>query len=242
MRNPQPRKPKRLDEICRPNILQLNIEGLTVSKIWVVSQLATKHEAQIILLQETHCTIPDRLEIPNFTLASATFSRIQGLVTFIHDRLQCTLTDQSHEEPAIEWICVDVNGLKVINIYKPPTAQLSSTFIPTHAHPCLYAGDFSCQHADWSYASIRPDGVYLVDWANKNGLDLLHNPKDAPSFFSGRWNSGTNPDLPFLSLGRDSNRSHDKCVLEKFPRSQHRPSLITALKMVAPVPSAPCKR
>ena len=109
----------------------------------------------------------------------------------------------------------------------------------TFVHPCLYAGDFNCQHADWGYASNSPDGVYFVDCASKNGVDLLHNPKDAPSFFSGRWNSGTNLALAFLSLRRDSNRSH---VLEKFPRSQHRPSLITACKMMTPVPSTLYKR
>ena len=49
--------------------------------------------------------------------------------------------DQSVEESAIEWICEDANGLKVINIYKPPTAQVSPTSIPTYAHPCLYASD-----------------------------------------------------------------------------------------------------
>ena len=209
--NPWPWESKTSDEICRPNILQLNIEGLTASKICIESQLATRHKAQIIFLQETHCTTPDWLELPNFALASATFSRIHELVTFIHYKLQWTLTDQSPKESAIEWICVDVNGLKVIKVYKPPTTQLSPTSILTYAHPCLYAGDFNCQHADWGYSSNSRDVVNLVDWANKNALDLLHNPKNAPGFFSGRSNSGTNPDLAFLSLGRDSNRFHDRC-------------------------------
>ena len=34
----------------------------------------------------------------------------------------------------------------------------------------------------------------------------------------------------------------NRCVLEKFPRSQHRPSFITAAKLMAPVPSEPVKR
>ena len=80
-----------------------------------------------------------------------------------------------------------------------------------------------------------------MNWTNKNALDLLRNPKDAPSFFCGRWNSETNPDLAFLSLGRDSSSSHDRRVLENS-RSQHRPSLITACKLGVPVPSAPYKR
>ena len=45
----------------RPNILQLNTEGLTTDKISVIEQLAYKNKAFIIVLQETHCTTADKL-------------------------------------------------------------------------------------------------------------------------------------------------------------------------------------
>ena len=44
-------------------------------------------------------------------------------------------------------------------------------------HPCLYAGDFNCHHADWGYSTTSPDGESLVDSATKSNLALLHNPK-----------------------------------------------------------------
>ena len=59
--------------------------------------------------------------------------------------------------------------------------------------------------------------------------------------FSHRWNVGTNPDLAFESFGQDS-RLPDRHVLGKFPRSQHRPSLITPPKLKVPVHSDPVKR
>ena len=40
----------------RPTILQLNIEGLTASKMNVLHHLAMQSDALVILLQETHCT------------------------------------------------------------------------------------------------------------------------------------------------------------------------------------------
>ena len=43
-----------------PSILQLNMEGLTASKMNVPNHLATEHEALIILLQETHCTSAEK--------------------------------------------------------------------------------------------------------------------------------------------------------------------------------------
>ena len=108
-------------------------------------------------------------------------------------------------------------------------------------HSCLYAGDFNCQHVDWGYDANSADGEYLVGWANTSNLALLHNPKNAASFHSGHWNTSTNPDLAFVSIDMDS-RLPDRHVLEKFPRSQHRPSLITPPRFACPAPRKPAKR
>ena len=91
------------------------------------------------------------------------------------------------------------------------------------------------------YNANSTDGECLVGWANANNLSLLYNPKDAASFHSGRWNTSTNPDLAFVSIDSDS-RLPDRHVLEKFPRSQHRPSHITPLRFARHVPSKPVKR
>ena len=68
---------------------------------------------------------------------------------------------------------------------------------------------------------------------------------DAASFHSGRWNTSTNPDLPFVSIDSD-NRLPDRHVFKrfqgKFSRSQHRPSLITPPTFARHVPSKPVKR
>ena len=114
---------------------------------------------------------------------------------------------------------------KIVNVYKPPPTRLRTLDLQVFPHPCLYAGDFNCCHADWGYDDNSPDGECLAGWASVNYLALLYNAKDAASFYSGRWNTGTNPDLAFASVGPNS-RLPDRRVLEKFPRSQHRPSLI----------------
>jgi len=77
-------------------------------------------------------------------------------------------------------------------------------------------------------------------WATSNSLGPLYDPKQTASFFSHRWNVGTNPFLAFGSFGQDS-RLPDGCVLGKFPRSQHRPSLITPPKLKVPAHSDPVK-
>jgi len=42
-----------INEDPRPNILQLNTEGLTADKIYVIEQLAYKNKVFIIIPQET---------------------------------------------------------------------------------------------------------------------------------------------------------------------------------------------
>ena len=81
----------------------------------------------------------------------------------------------------------------------------------------------------------------MADWASINCLALLYNAKDAASFYSGRWNTGTNPDLAFASASPNS-CIPDRRVLKKFPRSQHRSSLTTPPRFAMAVPSMPVKR
>ena len=83
-----------VNKFRRPAILQLNIEGLTASKMSVLCHLAAQREALEILLQETHSTSAKRLVLPDYQLAGFFLSRKHGLATFVHERLKWTLFDQ----------------------------------------------------------------------------------------------------------------------------------------------------
>ena len=74
----------------RPTILQLNIEGLTASKMNVLHHLAMQSEALVILLQETHCTDAEKLVLPYYQLAGSSFSRKSSLARLVHERLRHT--------------------------------------------------------------------------------------------------------------------------------------------------------
>ena len=230
-----------VNKFQRPSILQLNIEGLTASKMSVLHHLALQCEALVILLQETHSTSVERLDLPSYHLAGFSLSRKHGLATFVHERLKWILIDQSPPTSEIEWVCVDVDNYKIVNVYKPPPTRMQASDLPAFPHPCLYAGDFNCHHVDWGYNNNNPDGECLAGWASANNFTLLYSPKEAASFHSGRWKTDTNPDLAFASVDLDS-RLPDRRILGKFPRSQHRPSLISPPKLAHPKPSKPVKR
>ena len=163
---------------------------------------AVQYETLVILLQETNCTCADKLTIPGFALAGSSLSKKLGLATFVHDRLKRTFV----EFPAIsetEWLCVDVDGYRIVFVYKPPSTRLQASDLPVFPHPVLYAGDFNCPHVNRGYGTSSADGERLVAWTSLNGFVARHNPKDVATFHSGRWNTGTNPDLTFVSVGPD---------------------------------------
>ena len=61
------------------------------------------------------------------------------------------------------------------------------------------------------------------------------------SSHSGPWNTSTNPDLALVIIDSYSCLP-DRHVLEKFPRSQHRPSLIASPRFARSAPSKPVKQ
>ena len=77
-----------------------------------------------VVLQETHCTDAEKLVLPNYQLAGSFLSRKHGLAMFVHERLRYTLLDQSPPTSEIKRLCVDVDGCKIVNVYKPPPTRL----------------------------------------------------------------------------------------------------------------------
>ena len=137
-----------VNKFQKPAFLQLNIEGLTTSKMNVLHHLAVQYQALVIIFQEKDCTCADKLIIPGFTLAGSSLNRKHCLATFVHDRRKWTLVAQSPATSETEWLCVDVDGYRIVNVYKPPPTRLQASYLPVFPHPVLYAGDFNCPHAN----------------------------------------------------------------------------------------------
>ena len=157
--------------------MQLNSEGLTASKMNLRHHLAVQYEALVIFLQETHCTCADKLTILGFALAGSSLSRKHGLATYVYDRLKWTFVDQSPSTSDTEWLCVDVDGYRIVNVYKPPPTRLQASDLLVSPHPVLYAGDFNCPHVNWGHRTSSANGECLVVWASLNGLASPPRPK-----------------------------------------------------------------
>ena len=49
---------------------------------------------------------------------------MSSIATFVHERLKWITIGQSPPTSETEWLCVDIDGYKVVNVYKPPPIRL----------------------------------------------------------------------------------------------------------------------
>ena len=206
-------------------LLQLNAEVISKAKIQVIEHLATKNLATVILLQETHVTNPDVLNIPGYSLAAYTSSRVHGVATFVQCPTKWRDIASSTLAEEVEWVTTEVEGVNITNVYKPPGIRLCLDSLPRYQQPCIYAGDFNCHSTTWGYSSTNTDGTTLEHWASNTDVALLYDPKQPRSFRSARWGTSTNPDLglPILEhvrFGESSNASRSPSTYHRL--SSHR--------------------
>jgi len=220
-------------------LLQLNVEGLTKAKISVLTRLAQAHAVTAILLQETHYKDRSHLKIPGYNLAACTESEVYGTPTCVKHHAKWSAIAVCPENSLLEWTATEVEGVTIINVYKPPSVKMDKFSLPCFSRPCMYAGDFNFRSTTWGYRSTDACGEALEDWASASGLNLLHDPKQPDSFHSCRWNTGTNPDLAFVNL---AGPLPHRTILEPFPKSQHRPSLIPPINPIEPLTAKPVLR
>ena len=222
-------------------IIQLNVEGLTTAKLDILEQLATNNKATVVLLQETHKENYTLLKLHGYTLAGQTKSRHHSLATFIRDDVPWSPAGQCAPDTVVEWTATKVQETTVVNVYKPPPSKLQPGSLLDAPAPAVYAGDFNCWSTDWGYKTTNPDGAYLADWASTADAALLFDLKEPHSFISRRWNTETNPDLAFATvIGQEPLPVWR--VLDRFPHSQHRPSLITTPSLVQSTEGKPVQR
>lgn len=206
-------------------ILQLNAEGLSAAKRGVISSIAERQKVDIICLQETHVNEDKagRFSIAGFDLVSYALHPKHGRATYV----RCDITEAAHVVSTPHCDAIRVGGFHIANVYKPPSERWdSSTPIPNLPHPAVLVGDFNSHHSDWGYQESNPDGDQLQNWSSCNDFHLVHDAKQRGTFHSARWQRDYSPDLCWISMVDGHPQPASCTVLDDFPHSQHRPSVI----------------
>lgn len=211
-------------------ILQLNIEGISKAKSDYLSRLLTDEKIDVVLVQETHTSSDEVLQkrgnIPSYKLLAAINHPRYGIATYIHNEVHGAEVVSCSIIEDVSVITINVFGLFITNVYKPPAISWPDNVLLTYPHPAVYCGDFNSHHSLWRYAIDDENGESLCQWAENNRLHILFDAKDRGSFHSARWNRDSNPDLCFVSSVDDNPLPASRSILSKFPQSQHRPAIV----------------
>ena len=221
-------------------IFQLNVEGLSASKRSLIEELVTKHDIDVICLQETHIEgdVASRFSITGYDLLHYTLHKKFGRATYIRSDLTDASCVPSHPHCNI----IKVGDFSMAIVYRPPSEAWSPEVLPCFPHPAIYIADFNSQHSEWGYSADSSDGISLAEWANSCDLHLVYDPKQNKTFHSRRWNSDTNPDLCWVSSVNASPLPASNVVLGNFPHSQHRPSVVHIGLLLTTIHSVPRPR
>ena len=204
-------------------IMPFNVEGLSAAKEQLIADLRQRLQCAVVCIQETHRG-PDaiRPSIPGMDLAIERPHSQYGSAIFVTSGTivnTTSLTDINN----IDILRVDLNGISVTSVNKPPGERVSfhQPLTAVGDQQQVIIGDFNSHSSTWGYATTNTDGELVEDWAEYQRLSLIHDPKLPSSFNSGRWRRGYNPDIIFATIRIAG--CCNKIVMEPIPRSQHRP-------------------
>ena len=140
------------------SILQVNVEGLTEAKRQIIRRLANEHQANVLLLQETHAEKTDKLQIEEFNLIDFISHNKHGIATYCRDGLDAKKIGVSSTRNPIQWVKIEINGTYIANVYKPPPAAVTPSCLPTANDNTVIGGDFNSRHTNWGYTTTNDDG------------------------------------------------------------------------------------
>lgn len=223
------------------SVMHFNIEGSLADKSEVLSRKGIEYKVDIIAVQETHIRdaagFNHRGNVPGFKIAYLTHP------TYVRDNHNNYRVTHMSQDNDISCIVIELFGIRVTNVYKPPNKVWPERVLEPQPHPAVYVGDFNSYHTTWGYTRNDENGEKLLGWAESTNLFLVHDLKDLPSFHSARWQRKSNLDLCFVSRDNlDRPLTTSRKVIKNFPRSQHRPVIITIGTQVSAVNSMPKPR
>ena len=207
-------------------VISVNIEGFSQTKSVILSDITRDYD--IICIQETHRGANSiRPSIEGKKLLAEIRHRQYGSAMFCSPNLNIEEIHTDTSDDNIERITVCLSDIRVTAVYKPPNTPFSWARLPasTERQHQVIIGDFNSHNTAWGYPTTNTDGELVEDWAETEDINLIHDPKQPPSFNSGRWKRGYNPDLVFVN--RQMAAMCLKTVAEPIPRTQHRPIAIT---------------
>ena len=183
-------------------------------------------------------TITIIIPISSLLVAECPYNK-HGSSVFIRDGLKVNNISVC-KEGNVELITVELSGVIVHFMYKPPPEPFRLPALGQRNKPYILIGYVNSHSTLWGYTTTNSDGESVEQWVDSNSLSLIHNAKLPKSFNSAIWKKGYIPDLVFVS-----SKILDICeksVLDPIPRTQHHPICVTVNPIIVPQPTTSRRR
>ena len=180
-------------------LISFNTEGFSREKADILSSLCRVNNCAVLLLQETHRgPTRKRPKIPGMNLIVKRPHDQYGSAIYVKPGLDISNTN-IYSDNNMEILSINLEGLTVTNIYKPPNTPFTYKDPPCHQSTKIIMGDFNSHNTIWGYDETNENGKAVESWMDVKNLELINEPKQPSSFNSQRHKRGCNPDLLFAS-------------------------------------------
>ena len=95
---------------------------------------------------------------------------------FVRDGLKVNSISVCEKEN-VEFITVELPGVVVHCLYKPPPEPFLLPPLGHRVQPHIIIGDINSHSTLWGYTTTDSDGEAVEQWADSNRLSLIHNAK-----------------------------------------------------------------
>ena len=216
-------------------VISANIEGLISSKASMLSEMCKREHSYCLCLQETH-RAPHlaRSKTTGMTLVAEQPHIKYGSAILIRSDLKVKGVSV-WEQDNVELIPIDMHGVVVHSMYKPPNEKCVLPALGYGNLPHIVIGDFNSHSTTWGYTTMDHNGQSVEQWADSCNLTLINNANLSTSCNSARWKKGYNPDLIFVS--ECIVNMCGKSVMESIPHTQHRPICVRADPVIVAHPT-----
>ena len=124
-------------------VISANIEGLIVNRASILSEFCKDKHCHCLCLQETHRAKDQaRPSIPGMALVVERPHNKHGSTVFVRDGLKVNSISVC-EEDNVEFITVELPGVVVHSVYKPPAEQFLLPPLGSRNMPHIVIGDFN---------------------------------------------------------------------------------------------------
>lgn len=228
-------------------IMHWNAEGVYRKKDEYCKKLELENilyeeQVSVCCLQETHLNKEIVFKIRGYQCfrSDRKDRRKGGILTLVRNNISAYQQQVYMEGAEYQMLHLKTENTEfhLLNYYCPNDRPLALNTIALQENT-IVCGDFNSHSQSWGYEQMDRRGEELENWQDDNGLILINQPTDPPTFYSRAWHTTSTPDIALHSPGLEWNIT--RVVGNQLGGSDHRPVFLVVQNEVDRDSSTLCR-